>query len=115
MLAFNQLRLQNTEKAAEMVALAYEIIPDNVTVLDTKAWVEINRKNYQEALAVLRQGYSLDHNNGYINYHLAIALDKLGRREEAYTYLQAAALASKDFTDKKNAESMLKIWESTGI
>lgn len=109
------LSVQNTEKAAEMAAMAYEIIPDNVTVLDTKAWVEINRKNYQEALAVLRQGYSLDHNNGYINYHLAIALDKLGRREEAYTYLQAAALASKDFTDKKNAESMLKIWESTGI
>jgi tetratricopeptide (TPR) repeat protein len=111
-IALVYLSLQQKTKAASMAELAYKLLPDSVTILDTKAWIEINRENYQQALALLRLAYSFEHENAEVNYHLAIVLDKLGRREEASSYLQQAAMTSTFFHDKQYAILMLKQWST---
>jgi putative PEP-CTERM system TPR-repeat lipoprotein len=111
-IALVYLSLQQKTKAASMAELAYKLLPDSVTILDTKAWIEINRENYQQALALLRLAYSFEHENAEVNYHLAIVLDKLGRREEASSYLQQAAMTSTFFPEKQYAILMLKQWST---
>jgi len=111
-IALVYLSLQQNSKAADMAELAYKLLPDSVTILDTKAWIEINRGNYQQALALLRLAYSFEHENAEVNYHLAIVLDKLGRREEANSYLKEATMTGTSFPNKQDAVLMLKHWST---
>jgi len=100
------------KQAAEMADRAYKIIPNSVIVLDTKAWIETNRGNYEQALSLLRQADAFDFNNFEVKYHLAITLDKLDRRSEAFNYLQEAASNYVDFPDKEQVILLFNQWES---
>ncbi len=114
-IALVYLSVKQINKADELAGRAHDLLPQSVTVLDTKAWIEISRGNYKKALGLLRIAYTLEHNNGAINYHIAIALGKLGRRDEAFSFLQTAALAKKDFPEKEEAVLLLKHWENLEI
>ena len=99
------------EQAALMADKAYTIIPNSVTVLDTKAWIETSRGNYEQALSLLRKADAFDFQNSEVKYHLAITLDKLDRRGEAYSYLQDAALSNANFPDKKQVILLFNQWK----
>ena len=114
-IALAYLSIKELNKASELANRAYELLPKSVTVLDTIAWIEINKENYQKALDLLRVAYTLEHNNAEVNYHIAIALDSLGRREEAFNYLQTATKGEKYFPDKQAAILLLHHWENIDI
>ena len=114
-IALAYLSVKNINKASELASKAYDLLPRNATVVDTKAWIEISRENYQQALELLRIAYTLEHSNAEVNYHLAIALENLGRRKEAFSYLQTAVLSKKHFPDKQAAILLLNQWETLKI
>lgn len=114
-IALAYLSIKELHKASELANKAYELLPKSATVLDTIAWIEINKENYKKALDLLRVAYTLEHNNAEVNYHIAIALDNLGRRDEAFSYLQTATMGEKYFPDKQAAILLLNHWENIDI
>lgn len=104
--------LGNLDSAAKLAQRAYKLANKNVNVIDTKAWIEVQRGNFDYALSLLREANTLDYQNAEVKYHLAVTLDKLGRRNEGLAYLEAAVNSSQDFLDKDKALVLLTTWQT---
>lgn len=109
-LANNLIDQGEIEQAVVFAKRAITIAPNNVTILDTMAWGQINLANYEAALTYLRQALALDTANNSVKYHLAIALDKLGRRKSAQHYLIQVVESYSPFKEKAQAKQLLDNW-----
>lgn len=109
--AIIEQELENFDQAAALAEQAYLLNNSNVNIIDTKAWIEIKRGNYQEALSLLREANTLDYQNAEIKYHLAVALDKVGQRNQGLPYLEAAIKSPQNFSDKAKAQALLTLWQ----
>tara|TARA_B100001939_G_scaffold345708_1_gene362902 strand:- start:790 stop:3738 length:2949 start_codon:yes stop_codon:yes gene_type:complete len=105
-----QFLLGNEEKAVEYARRAQELRPEDVTILDTLAWIETRRGRPEVALPLLRKSLALEYGNPEIKYHLAVTLDKLGRRAEALRPLREALQSGQDFEGREEAEKLLAGW-----
>ncbi len=77
------LRKADLEKAEKMSSLLVKNHPDNISYLDTYAWVLYNREKYKEAKKVMERALSLD-NPSAINFeHYGDILFQLGDVDEA--------------------------------
>lgn len=77
------LRKADLEKAEKMSSLLVKNHPDNISYLDTHAWVLYNREKYKEAKKVIERALTLDKPSA-INYeHYGDILFQLGDVEEA--------------------------------
>lgn len=77
------LRKADLEKAERMSSLLVKNHPDNISYLDTHAWVLYNREKYKEAKKVMEKALSLDKPSA-INYeHYGDILFQLGDVDEA--------------------------------
>jgi putative PEP-CTERM system TPR-repeat lipoprotein len=111
-LANNLINQGENEQAIVFAKRAITIAPNNVTILDTMAWGQINLANYETALTYLRQALAIDTANNSVKYHLAIALDKLGRRKSAQHYLIQVVESSSPFQETVQAKELLDNWLS---
>jgi len=109
-IANNLINQGEVEQANIFAKRAMTIAPNNVTILDTIAWGQINLANYEAALTYLRKALAIDANNNSVKYHLAIALDKQGRRKAAQHYLIQVVESSFPFKDKVQAKILLDSW-----
>jgi cellulose synthase operon protein C len=64
---------------------------------DTAGWALTLSGEVEEGLSYLRQAYSMSSSDTEVNYHLAYALAKLGRKAEAIEYLEFIANAPEKF------------------
>ncbi len=89
------LRKADLEKAEKMSSLLVKNHPDNISYLDTHAWVLYNREKYKEAKKVMERALTLDKPSA-INYeHYGDILYQLGDVEEAVEqWRKAKALGS---------------------
>ena len=71
--------------------------------------IQLQRRDLQGALLLLRRAHELEPADGEIGYHYAVALDTTGRRAEAKTLLQSV-VAKTEFSDKANAAQLLARW-----
>ena len=94
-----QLAENNAQKALA-------ILPDNVAILDTMAWSYTLNNKVELALPLFRQAIVKDSENREIKYHLAFALAKLGRNNEAMKYLREALIGNSHFNDKDEAKKL---------
>jgi len=101
-----------TDQAIIFAKRAIAIAPNNVTILDTMGWGEINLANYEVALTYLRKALAIDAANNSVKYHLAIALDKQGRRKSAQHYLIQVVESFSPFEEKAQAKKLLDSWLS---
>jgi cellulose synthase operon protein C len=69
------------------------LAPNNPMVLDIAGWLLVQRGQVEAGLRHLRDARLREPANGMIRYHLATALSKAGKRNEARDEL-SAALAS---------------------
>lgn len=79
------------DEAQEYIARALAVNPDDVSFLDTQAWVFIKQNKWEEAdelLSSLTEEEITD--NAEIAYHMGYLRWKQGRREEALRYLEKA-------------------------
>ena len=102
--------LRQYEQAAQLSELAYQLMPQHVTILDTKAWIEFYRGNYTTALALLRKANTLEYENAEVKYHLAATLAKLNRLKEAKKYLKESVRSPQDYPEKSTAKALLGSW-----
>jgi len=85
------------DEAAELVAHALQLVPDDASFIDSMGWVLYQRGRYDEAVAYLRRAMKKLQNEE-IASHLVMALDKSGKRREARELLAASM---KQFPDSK--------------
>jgi tetratricopeptide (TPR) repeat protein len=99
---------KDLERALELAKKAYAANPQNAYILDTLGWIYYRTEDMKQGLEFMERAYMLDPESTGINYHLGMALHKLGRTEEAREHL-AKALASKDdFFGRDAAEVLMQ-------
>jgi putative PEP-CTERM system TPR-repeat lipoprotein len=109
--AMTLLSLGHFQEATILANQAHLLMPYNVTIIDTKAWIETKKGNYKEALYLLRQANAMADDNFVVKYHLAITLDKLNRRNEGFSYLKDAALSKSHYPEKKQVVILFNKWQ----
>jgi putative PEP-CTERM system TPR-repeat lipoprotein len=105
------LQKKKPEEALTYAERASKIAPDSASVLDTLAWTKwlINDKN--GALPLLERAHASDAANGEIAYHLVLALDANGRREDAKKLLGELLASKSQFEDRSQAELLSAGWK----
>ena len=76
------------KRAFELAKMAYEKARNRPEIIDTYGWILFERGEHARALAVLQEALLLKPSHPEIAYHVAVALRKLERNEEASDLLQ---------------------------
>jgi putative PEP-CTERM system TPR-repeat lipoprotein len=80
-------QLEKDERALDTASRAVLLLPDSAEVLDTYGWILVTEDRAAEGLPYLREAVSRE-SNLLMRYHLASALNELGRTEESRKHLQ---------------------------
>lgn len=87
--AMAHLRQGNGDRALTLAERAYELTPDDPSVLDSLGWIRLNvAEDRPGSLQVLKRAFLLDPGNMQIRLHLAQALALNGQKGEAKVHLQ---------------------------
>lgn len=105
-LALIARKLGNPE-ALSLAERAYKLRPNDPLVIDTLGWILVGQTQFDRALTLLRDARLRDPVNPEIRYHLAVALDKTGRRKEARDELAEALKAKVAF---EGADDARRLW-----
>ena len=103
-LALNQVALNYAKEA-------YSKASNNVSIVDTYAWIQSQQGKRKEAIALFRQALVLDFNNAEIKYHLAVTLAQEDRLIEAKKLLKESVKSEQEFDEKDQAKQLLKLWK----
>lgn len=95
-------------RAAKVAEQAYRLAPQSAGIIDTLGWIWVRNGQAGKALPLLRQAQARDAQNPAISYHLASALEALGRHEEARTEVAKALKMSANFDGADQARLMMK-------
>jgi tetratricopeptide (TPR) repeat protein len=105
------LQSKNPEEAVLYAERAVKIAPGSPAVLDTLGWAKWLTNDKGAALKLLERAHAGDSSNPDIAYHLVVALDGNGRREEAKKLLSALLASNRPFLERKEAESLKDKWQ----
>lgn len=105
-LAWNYFQ-SNDARAEETARRAYEIQPENSSVVDTLGWILVKKGSLQDGLAMLRRADELGDGRAEIRYHLAVGLAASGEAVEAKTILQEILSAKSEFSSRQQAQELL--------
>jgi putative PEP-CTERM system TPR-repeat lipoprotein len=94
--------------ALDFARRAHKAAPDDPQINDTLGWVLVNQGGPAEGLAYLRNAQSRLAGDPQIRYHIAAALDALGRRSEALKELDAALQSGRSFDGLEEAKALYK-------
>ncbi|WP_028577200.1 XrtA/PEP-CTERM system TPR-repeat protein PrsT [Desulfomicrobium escambiense] len=94
-------------QAVHLAMAAFARAGTDASVTDTLGYVLLRNNRSEEALGVLERASTLAPGNREIMYHKGLALEQLGRREEARLALEEA-VRGEDFGAKPEAEALLK-------
>ncbi|WP_321395408.1 XrtA/PEP-CTERM system TPR-repeat protein PrsT [Emcibacter sp.] len=103
--------LGNQDLARSYARQALAQAPESVNILDTLAWIETRDGNPETALPLLRKALVLNYSDPEIKYHLAVTLDKLGRRSEARKVLAEALQSDTVFDGRQDARKIFDSWK----
>ncbi len=95
--------------ALKLAKRAYELSPTNPNTIDTLGWLYVKAGDYETGLNYLRDAHSRNAKSSEIRYHIAVALEGLGRMDEARRQLLKAVAKNQDFTGKKDAMRRLTL------
>ena len=102
-----QVRLKDPG-AIKTAELAMVKAPGNAFVTDTLGWALFQNGQYDRALQMLRDARLRQPDSPEIRYHLAAALEKTGRNNEAREELEAAFKVGRPFEGSADATKLLK-------
>lgn len=86
----NLLAELNDPAAQEVAERALKLSPNNAAYADTLGWILVGKGQIEPGLRYLREARLRSPDNPEIRFHLAYALSKNGRKEEAKDELSAA-------------------------
>jgi len=94
-------------RAEETARRAYEVAPDDGSVIDTLGWILLQKGETDEAVDLLRKAAATSSDNLDIRFHLAAGLAKQGKEVEALGILESVLKSEENFSSRKEAENLL--------
>ncbi len=94
-------------RAREFARKAYELAPTDANVIDTLGWLLVREGQTEKGLGHLRDASARSPKQAEIRYHLAVALEDLGRRDEARAELEKAFTLKERFPGSEDARKRL--------
>jgi Tfp pilus assembly protein PilF len=80
----------DASRALEIAEQAFKAAPAEPAVMDTYGWILVQQGSLDEGLTLLHKAMSRAPAAAEIRYHMAVALNKMGRPEDARHQLRAA-------------------------
>jgi predicted Zn-dependent protease len=99
---------QHHPDALKMAKRAWKLNPKNINIIDTLGWMYVQNDKPEEGLRYLRDAQSRDSSSLEIQYHIAVALQKMKRYKEAKILLQKVLVSGKQFPGYSDAQVRLK-------
>jgi putative PEP-CTERM system TPR-repeat lipoprotein len=94
-------------RARSLAERAYLAAPNLPATKDTLGWILVQQGQAAAALGLLQEASAAGGENPQIRYHLAVALNMIGRRPEALKILTELINGPTSFDDKPEAEKLL--------
>jgi Flp pilus assembly protein TadD len=88
------------------VARAAELEPNNPDILDTLGWLKLQQKQVSDSVSLLERAHKLRPDDGQISYHLVLALNSNGQRDQARRLLNALLASKVQFGDLPEAQKL---------
>jgi putative PEP-CTERM system TPR-repeat lipoprotein len=107
-LAWLYQRQGNLPKARELAERAIAAAPAAAQIDDTLGWILLAQGETDKAVTHLSAANSAAPRNPDIQYHLAVALQRVGRPADAQAMLEALLGSGVSFSDKAEAEKLLQ-------
>ena len=107
-LAWLYQRQGNLAKARELAERAFAADPSGAQIEDTLGWILLAQGEADKAMPYLNAANSAAPANPDIQYHLAVALQHLGRSADAQAMLEKLLGSGVSFTDRAEAERLLQ-------
>jgi tetratricopeptide (TPR) repeat protein len=95
-------------KARQLAERAFMIGPRTASIDDTLGWILLAQGAADQAVPYLSSANLSAPQNAVIRYHLAVALDRVGRSTDAQAILEALLGTGVSFADKAAAEQLLR-------
>ncbi len=95
-------------RALSYAERAYKLAPRHPATIDTYGWILVLTGDAARGLELLRQAFTRAADSNEIRYHLAAALSRLGREEEARDELAKALESGDDFDGIADARALLR-------
>ena len=103
-----QYAQQGRAQAVELAKRAYELAPDNGSIVDTYGWILFQNGNLEQALPLLERASELSPDNHEIRFHLAAALAEAGSLERASAIIAVLLETEQAFPSRAAAEELAK-------
>jgi len=94
---------RNRPEALDLARKAFEIRPDSAEITDTLGWVLVKSGQLEKGLRYLRDAQVRSVEEPVIGYHIAYALNALGRHAEAREAIDQALAKGDDFVEREDA------------
>jgi predicted Zn-dependent protease len=107
-LAWLHQREGNLAKARELAERAFAASPATAQIDDTLGWILLAQGDAGKAMTYLNAANSAAPRNPDIQYHLAVALHRVGRPAEAQSMLESLLESGISFADKDEAQKLLQ-------
>ncbi|MDH5190530.1 MAG: PEP-CTERM system TPR-repeat protein PrsT [Gammaproteobacteria bacterium] len=101
-------RTKELDKAIGYAERALELAPESPMVMDTLGVLLIDNKQLRRATHLLRKADELNPKSKTTQYHLALALAKQGKAEEAGNLLSEVLSSGQSFPEQAEASDLLK-------
>jgi predicted Zn-dependent protease len=98
----------NDSRSLAYAERAFKHAPKHPATLDSLGWVLVQRGDMARGLKFLRMAYNRASREPEIQYHLGVALSRMGRLNEARNQLKSALKSGKFFQGKSDARDLLK-------
>lgn len=102
----NIYALSDRAKGLALAKKAFTQYGKSAPLLDTIGWLLSQEGQHREALAYLREAFSIKSNDPEIRYHLGYTLHKLDRSVEARIELESALSYSGEFEGREDARKL---------
>ena len=100
--------LKGDKKSIELAQRAHGLASGVGAVTDTLGWILLETGDTQQGVKYLQQANQEMPNTPDIQYHLAVGLHRVDKKQEAKALLEAALSAGREFENKSKAQQLLQ-------
>lgn len=97
-------------RAASLFTKAVEVAPNSANVNDSLGWLKVQQKDAAGGLPYLQKAHNLAPQDASITYHLVVALDANGKRNDARALLKTLLASKTSFAEQQDAQRLAADW-----